>query len=529
MIGQGSFGTVFRADSPDGPVAVKLLRPDLAGNPDVVHRFLRERSVLLRLTHPGIVRVRDLVAEGDVLALVMDLVPGPDLRAHLHSRGGIPAVEAARLVADVAAALSYAHGQGVVHRDIKPENVLLRDGSPRLTDFGIARLVATAATMAGQHEVLGTPAYLAPELAVGDEPSSAVDVYACGVLLYELVAGRPPFVADHPLSVVHQHVTDVPQRPAGMPEELWRTVGACLAKSPEQRPDADTLRVLLTEYAARPVPAAGHHETRPVPVLPAPSQTQTMPHYDRPAHATQPVPRSTADHSPGSVGRVRIEPRRAAASQEDDWHHVGPPPPRTNWLVHGAVLVVVAALFFAAGFWAGDAGRRPEPSPPAGKAAPSASPSAAPRSVARYLNETAYVQIANGWGPVELNKATGNTGVDDGGPLALAGTTYDKGLGAHAPSHIRIYPPPGCTRFKAVVGIDGSSTGPGGGTVTFQVHADGQLRHDTGVVTRDAQPMPIDVDVTGAKTVDLIVTDGGDGNHWDISDWADAHLTCASG
>lgn len=527
IIGQGSFGTVFRADGPDGPVAVKLLRPDLAGNPDVVHRFLRERSVLLRLSHPGIVRVRDLVAEGDVLALVMDLVPGPDLRARLHSAATVPAAEAARLVADVAVALSYAHGQGVVHRDIKPENVLLQDGTPRLTDFGIARLVATAATVAGQHEVLGTPAYLAPELAVGSGPTSAVDVYACGVLLYELVAGRPPFVADHPLTVVHQHVTDVPQRPAGMPEELWRTVGACLAKSPEQRPDADTLRVLLGDWAARPVTAAEHHETRAVPMIRPTSHTQVIPGFERggPAQATQPVSRVVMEH--GSVGRARIEPPQPVPPEEV-WQPSGPLP-RTNWLVHGAVLVVVAALFFAAGFWSGDLVRRPVsgPSPEAsGKARPSGAPSGPPQPSVRYLNDMAYAQIANGWGPVEVNKATGNTGVDDGGPLVLGGTTYQSGIGAHAPSHIRLYPPEGCTRFKAVVGIDGSSTGPGGGTVTFQVHGDGQLRHDTGVITRDGPPRPLDVDVTGVKVLDLVVTDGGDGKDWDISDWADAHLVC---
>ncbi|MGH3739349.1 MAG: serine/threonine-protein kinase, partial [Micromonosporaceae bacterium] len=311
VIGHGSFGTVFRADSADGPVAVKLLRPDLASSPEVVNRFLRERSVLLRLEHPHLVRIRDLVVEGDVLALVMDLVDGHDLRARLHSAGALPPVDAARLVAGVAAGLDYAHAHGVVHRDVKPENVLLRDGTiPLLTDFGIARLVANAATLSGRHEVLGTPAYLAPELAVGGSASTPADVYACGVLLYELIAGQPPFVAEHPLSVVHQHVTEAPRRPAGVPEELWRVIAACLAKQPDQRPDADTLRVLLTEWAARPtepptaptspapispaapgsavpggpgapgVPAAGggHRETRPVPLLAATvgSRTQVM-------------------------------------------------------------------------------------------------------------------------------------------------------------------------------------------------------------------------------------------------------------
>src|ERR687887_2764263 len=106
VIGHGSFGTVFRADGPDGTVAVKLLRPDLAGNPEVVDRFLRERSVLHRLTHPGVVPVRDLVAEAGVLALVMELVDGPDLRSVLSDRGALPPVDAARLVSEVAAALS---------------------------------------------------------------------------------------------------------------------------------------------------------------------------------------------------------------------------------------------------------------------------------------------------------------------------------------------------------------------------------------------------------------------------------------
>ena len=562
VIGHGSFGTVFRADGPDGPVAVKLLRPDLARNPEVVNRFLQERSVLLRLRHPGIVPLRDLVAEGDVLGLVMELVEGRDLRTRLTSDGPLPEPQAARLVADVAGALAYAHSQGVVHRDVKPENILLARDRPVLTDFGIARLVASAAT-SGDGMVLGTPAYLAPELATGSPPSPAVDVYACGVLLYELITGRPPFVADHPLSVVHQHVSDPPQRPPGIPDDLWRTIDACLAKRPEDRPDADTLRLLLSEWASRPqtgtgaavlggqpatAPGAGEPTTAPgasepgtAPGASEPRNDPTMavPHIaSTQRNGTRVLPMLSATDQPGPgtrppAGRARI-PSPAPPSPPDiepEWQPTAPPP-RRNWLMFGAALVAVAAVFLGAGFWLGSVNRDAEPDRRAtADPTPSASaqPSPSPTTRVAYLSEMPFVQVGNGWGPVELNKSIGGTGPDDGGPLVLGGTTYERGLGVHAPSHVRIYPPQGCTTFKAVIGIDASSTGPIGGTVIFAVYADGQPRFDSGIVTRDSGPKPIQVDISGATIVDLVVGDAGDGIDYDIADWADAHLVCATG
>jgi alpha-galactosidase len=196
--------------------------------------------------------------------------------------------------------------------------------------------------------------------------------------------------------------------------------------------------------------------------------------------------------------------------------------------LYAAALVAVAAVFFAAGFWAGDlTSGKPAASPtPTAEAGPSAKPSAKPKPPRRYLSEMPLVQVTNGWGPVELDRAVGAAAPDDGPPLVLGDTTYQHGLGAHAPSQIRVHPPQGCTAFKAVIGIDASSEGPDGGTVVFQVLADGQVRYDSGMVTRQDQPKPIEVDISGAASVDLVVTDGGDGNHWDISDWADAELVC---
>ncbi|WP_062647950.1 serine/threonine-protein kinase [Streptomyces maremycinicus] len=256
-LGRGATGTVWRArqretagaeaavaGQPGETVAIKVLKEELANDPDVVMRFLRERSVLLRLTHPNIVRVRDLVVEGDLLALVMDLVEGPDLHRYLRENGPFTPVAAALLTAQVADALAASHADGVVHRDLKPANVLLRqDGGqmhPLLTDFGIARL-ADSPGLTRTSEFVGTPAYVAPESAEGRPQTSAVDIYGAGILLYELVTGRPPFSGGSALEVLHQHLNAEPRRPSTVPDPLWTVIERCLRKNPDDRPSAENL------------------------------------------------------------------------------------------------------------------------------------------------------------------------------------------------------------------------------------------------------------------------------------------------
>ncbi|MGA5704060.1 protein kinase domain-containing protein [Peterkaempfera bronchialis] len=266
-LGRGATGTVWRGrvrddatvpgTQPGQQVAVKVLREELAGDPDVVMRFLRERSVLLRLSHPNIVRVRDLVVEGDLLALVMDLVDGPDLYRYLRSNGPLSPVAGALLMAQVADALAASHADGVVHRDLKPANVLLATTGepgggelmhPMLTDFGIARL-ADSPGITRTHEFVGTPAYVAPESAEGRPQTSAVDVYGAGIMLYELVTGRPPFQGDGPLAILHAHLAQEPERPGTMPEPLWTVVERCLRKEPRERPGATALAQALRVVA----------------------------------------------------------------------------------------------------------------------------------------------------------------------------------------------------------------------------------------------------------------------------------------
>ncbi|MEU7069712.1 serine/threonine-protein kinase [Streptomyces narbonensis] len=265
-LGRGATGTVWRArqretagaeaavpGQPGETVAIKVLKEELANDADIVMRFLRERSVLLRLTHPNIVRTRDLVVEGDVLALVMDLVEGPDLHRYIRESGPLTPVAASLLTAQIADALAASHADGVVHRDLKPANVLLAEQGgqmhPMLTDFGIARL-ADSPGLTRTHEFVGTPAYVAPESAEGRPQTSAVDIYGAGILLYELVTGRPPFAGGTALEVLHRHLSEEPRRPSTVPGPLWTVIERCLSKDPERRPSAVNLARGLRAVAA---------------------------------------------------------------------------------------------------------------------------------------------------------------------------------------------------------------------------------------------------------------------------------------
>ncbi|MFE9606962.1 serine/threonine-protein kinase [Streptomyces sp. NPDC006012] len=255
ILGRGSAGTVWLGEGPDGPVAVKLLREDLASDQELVGRFVQERTALLGLSHPNVVSVRDLVVDGTDLALVMDLVRGTDLRTRLERERRLAPEAAVAIVADVAEGLAAAHAAGVVHRDVKPENVLLDmqgplgpGGSHRalLTDFGVAKLIdspkRTRAT-----KIIGTPDYLAPEIVEGLPPRAAVDIYALATVLYELLAGFTPFGGGHSGAVLRRHVTETVAPLPGIPDELWQLIVQCLAKAPASRLRASELAARLRE------------------------------------------------------------------------------------------------------------------------------------------------------------------------------------------------------------------------------------------------------------------------------------------
>ena len=254
-ISEGSTGRVWqgvrRADG--AAVAIKVLHAEYAADPMMVARFRRESTAVRELRHPHVVPVDDLVVEPDAVAVVMDLVNGDDLRRVIQ-RGGLDTRRSVGLLAQVARALAYVHDAGVLHRDVKPENILVtrRAGQPwaMLSDFGLA-WVAGARQLTRSTQLLGTPAYLAPELLAGRGYGPAVDVYALGVTAYELLTGSRPFDGEHPFAVMRAHLDDEAPRPAGMATDLWRVIRSCLAKRPEDRPAAADLARQLESLSRR--------------------------------------------------------------------------------------------------------------------------------------------------------------------------------------------------------------------------------------------------------------------------------------
>ncbi|HMJ75780.1 MAG TPA: serine/threonine-protein kinase [Iamia sp.] len=349
-IGRGGMGRVWRGvrRSDGSAVAVKILRPELADDPDQVARFLTERNALRSVVDPHVVQVHDLVVEGSVLAIVMDLVTGGDLRTHLSATGPLPPAEATTLLAGVATGLAAVHRAGIVHRDVKPENVLLSGGDPpvRLTDFGVARVV-DGPQLTRPTQLVGTPDYVAPELAAGRHPAPASDVYALGVLAYEALAGRRPFVGPTPAAVLRAHLDEAPIVPPGIDLALWEVVDRCLAKDPATRPPADAVAARLAEL----VPAL---EGRPaldlLPVGAPPAGAAVAPSMPAPeALGAVPVAAPSGRVLDGPAG-----PDDDRLSTRAGRRPVEPPPPepdrRRRW-PWAAALVAAIVLIGAAGFW----------------------------------------------------------------------------------------------------------------------------------------------------------------------------------
>ncbi|WP_019065992.1 serine/threonine-protein kinase [Streptomyces hokutonensis] len=382
ILGRGSAGTVWLGEGPEGPVAVKLLREDLASDQELVGRFVQERTALLGLEHPNIVSVRDLVVDGNDLALVMDLVRGTDLRTRLDRERRLAPEAAVAIVADIADGLAAAHAAGVVHRDVKPENVLLDMQGPLgpggahpalLTDFGVAKLIdsprRTRAT-----KIIGTPDYLAPEIVEGLPPRAAVDIYALATVLYELLAGFTPFGGGHPGAVLRRHVTETVVPLPGIPEELWALLVQCLAKAPASRLRASELAARLREQlpllAGMPpldvdepdteqedqepeeapvaAPARGERVRRgAVPLVPGAKPADS----NRDTHTSMRVP--APDELAGGARGTARAPRAAGAPRPGSARHRAAT--RRRRLTLGAAAVVLVAAV-GVGTWAATSG-----------------------------------------------------------------------------------------------------------------------------------------------------------------------------
>ncbi|WEH17602.1 serine/threonine-protein kinase [Streptomyces sp. VNUA24] len=381
ILGRGSAGTVWLGEGPEGPVAIKLLREDLSSDQELVGRFVQERTALLGLDHPNVVSVRDLVVDGNDLALVMDLVRGTDLRTRLDRERRMAPEAAVAVVADIADGLAAAHAAGVVHRDVKPENVLLDMQGPLgpggahpalLTDFGVAKLIdsprRTRAT-----KIIGTPDYLAPEIVEGLPPRAAVDIYALATVLYELLAGFTPFGGGHPGAVLRRHVTETVVPLPGIPEELWQLLVQCLAKAPASRLRASELATRLREqlpllagmppldvdepgtesgdgYEEAPAEAETPRERvrrGAVPLVPG-----AKPDSNRDTHTSMRVP-GPDELAGGARGTARV-PRAAGAPRPGSARNRGSTVRRRRITLGAAAVALIAAV--GMGAWAATSG-----------------------------------------------------------------------------------------------------------------------------------------------------------------------------
>ena len=304
-IGRGGMATIYRAQDlrMDRVVAIKVLREVYSTDPKFVTRFQREAKAASSLQHPNIVQVYDYGQTDGNYFIAMELVEGTDLRRYLRSRG-VLAIDRAIIIAhDVALGLGAAHRRGIVHRDVKPQNVLVgRDGSIKLTDFGIASVYkdinAERLTTTGM--TLGTVQYYAPEQAQGEIVSPAADVYALGIVMYEMLTGRTPFDGDTPVAVAMQHIQDAPLPPRelnpSIPPELEEIILRCLEKQPEMRyRDGSALARALEMLGDAEL---GEQMPAPLPGNSLPGTLQSAPLYN--PVPQRPGPRSSVS-SPGQM------------------------------------------------------------------------------------------------------------------------------------------------------------------------------------------------------------------------------------
>jgi len=241
-IGVGGMAEVWRGydRTLNRTVAIKTLLPQFARDASFVDRFRREAQAAARLNHPGIVSVYDSGTDGETPYIVMQFIEGRTLADYLASGKTIPPMKAAQVAKEIAEALAAAHAEGVIHRDIKPANVMVtREGKVLVMDFGIARLISGPETAPQTSAVLGTASYLSPEQAQGQSVDARSDIYALGVVLYEMLTGRPPFTGDSPMAIAYKQVNATPEAPSSVnpevPPELDAVVMRALSKNPANR------------------------------------------------------------------------------------------------------------------------------------------------------------------------------------------------------------------------------------------------------------------------------------------------------
>ncbi|MEP7204022.1 MAG: Stk1 family PASTA domain-containing Ser/Thr kinase [Ilumatobacteraceae bacterium] len=341
-IGRGGMADVFLARDLllDRLVAIKVLFPEFATDPNFVERFRREAQSAANLTHPNIVAVYDWGKYANTYFMAMEYVQGRTLADILRANGHVNSVQAAEIANEVAAALGNAHASGVVHRDIKPANILIgANGQVKVADFGIARAMNAPSennlTQVGS--VMGTATYFSPEQAQGAQPDPRSDLYSLGIVLYEMVAGKPPFAGENPVSIAYKQVHDLPQPlnqlVADVPRPFEAIVAKLLAKDPNLRyPNAEALREDLRRYrSGEPVMALASVVGAAAATLARTGDTGSA------ANVTRSLPRTAANPAQGGTA---ILSRTAILQQQQQRR----PERRNSWYGIAAFIALLALI-----------------------------------------------------------------------------------------------------------------------------------------------------------------------------------------
>lgn len=336
LIARGGMATVYRALDTrlDRAVALKVMQQTFADDPEFVRRFSREARAAARLSDPNVVSVFDQGEDHGVVFLAMEYVPGRTLRDVLNARGRLPAAECLPIFEAVLRGLAAAHASGLVHRDVKPENVLIRDdGRVKVADFGLARAAdASATNNATRGLLIGTVAYLAPEQVspgVSDERS---DVYAAGILLFELLTGRPPFTGDQPIAVAYQHVNEKVPPPSSVvrdvPPSLDAVVLLATHRDPAERPANAAALLVVVESVPTPSTTSAPIDLQQTVVVPLPGATTA---------------RQTAVTPAPAVASAAVQAPKSVKTSDDL------PVRRRKWRGLVALVLVIALAAAAAG------------------------------------------------------------------------------------------------------------------------------------------------------------------------------------